>query len=88
VTDEQLVYRRFSSGDGIIVVAALALFCAALTRSWMPTIGLAIDRVTNRTDVVRSARTNRSTSMHYGIAGSRRLMLCYAKKYEIRGSCL
>jgi hypothetical protein len=44
VTDEPLVYRRFSLGDGMIVVAALALFCA-LMRSWILILGLAIDRL-------------------------------------------
>src|SRR5262249_37761523 len=45
VTDEQFIHRRFNLGDGMIVVAALTLFCALLTRSWIPCLRLAIDRL-------------------------------------------
>jgi hypothetical protein len=45
MNDEQIVLRRFNLGDAMIAVSALALFCAALARSWLPAIGMALDRL-------------------------------------------
>jgi len=45
MTNDQAVQRRFNLGDAIIAVAASALFLAALTRSWMPALRIAFDRL-------------------------------------------
>jgi hypothetical protein len=41
----KIVLRRFNLGDVMIAIAGLALCCAVAARSWLPTIGIAVDRL-------------------------------------------